>query len=324
MGASQHGLGVEPLICIKRCRVENERGWCRRSKGDCFSFGCEVATSNALSRGQLIRKSAQIRFNGIDYRRDNEPGLVPSFREDRCGHIVVICSQRVGYLRPAHPLQIRGFPTCVARSQKITFMNRPKTNLRVAIYARVSTLDKSQDPRTQLRPLREYAARRGFDVADEFVDRASGRGDDRTNYQKLRDAVRRRAVDVVLVWRYDRFARSTHALITALSEFSSLGVDFISLQEGIDTTTPQGRLVFTIMAGLAEFESSLIGDRVRAGMARARADGKHIGRRPLDQNTVARIVSLRRRGKSVSFIQEELAVARGAVVKYAKGIVPIQ
>src|SRR5437868_3743616 len=136
-------------------------------------------------------------------------------------------------------------------------MNRSKINVNAAIYARVSTLDKTQDPKTQLRPLREYAARRGFIVAEEFVDRASGKRDDRHNYQRLREAVCHSSVDVVLVWRYDRFARSTHSLVNALAEFSSLGVDFISLQEGIDTTTPQGKLVFTIMAGLAEFESSL-------------------------------------------------------------------
>src|SRR5665213_560187 len=197
-------------------------------------------------------------------------------------------------------------------------MNNRQTKIRAAIYARVSTIDKSQDPKTQLRPLREYAARRDFTVVAEFVDHASGRADDRQNYQALRDAVRRRATDVVLVWRYDRFARSTHALINALSEFSSLGVDFISLQEGIDTTTPQGKLVFTIMAGLAEFESSLIGDRVRAGMARARAEGKHVGRAALDDKIVAQIVALKRRGKSVSMIQRELGVSRGVVVKYAK------
>jgi DNA invertase Pin-like site-specific DNA recombinase len=198
-------------------------------------------------------------------------------------------------------------------------MNSQTSRARAAIYARVSTLDKSQDPKTQLRPLREFAARRGFTVVAEFVDRASGNADDRQNYQALRDAVRRRTTDIVLVWRYDRFARSTHALINALSEFSSLGVDFISLQEGIDTTTPQGKLVFTIMAGLAEFESSLIGDRVRAGMARARADGKHIGRAALNNEIVAQIVAFRRAGKSVSLIQRELRVSRGVVVKYAKG-----
>ncbi len=105
-------------------------------------------------------------------------------------------------------------------------------------------------------------------------------------------------------------------MVNALSEFDSLGVDFISLQEGIDTTTPQGKLVFTIMAGLAEFESSLIGERVRAGMARARAEGKKIGRAPLPPAVVARIAAFRRDGVSVSGIQQELGISRGAVVKY--------
>lgn len=199
-------------------------------------------------------------------------------------------------------------------------MNRLRhRNVRAAIYARVSTLERTQDPRTQLKPLREYAGRRGFRVMGEFIDRASGRGDERPQYQELRAAVRRRAVDVVLVWRYDRFARSTHSLVNALSEFDSLGVDFISLQEGIDTTTPQGKLVFTIMAGLAEFESSLIGDRVRAGMARARSEGKRIGRAPLDASMVARIVDMRRQRKSISAIQREVGLSRGVIAKYARG-----
>jgi len=211
-------------------------------------------------------------------------------------------------------MRIRASAGC---SQKISFMNKQQTILRAALYARVSTLDKTQDPKTQLQPLHEYAPRRGFQLTEECVDRASGRGDDRASYQRLREAVRRRSVDVVLVWRYDRFARSTHALINALSEFNSLGVDFISLQEGIDTTTPQGKLVFTIMAGLAEFESSLIGARVRAGMARALADGKRVGRAPLDPSVVARIVALRQENKSVSLIQRELGVSRGVIVKYS-------
>ncbi len=109
--------------------------------------------------------------------------------------------------------------------------------MRVALDARVSTLDRHQDPETQLRPLREHAQHRGFAIVREFVDYASGRDNARSEYGKLLDAARRRDVDVVLVWRYDRFARSTHALINALTEFHSLGVDFISLQEGTDTTT---------------------------------------------------------------------------------------
>ena len=140
-------------------------------------------------------------------------------------------------------------------------MTTPKTApKRVALYARVSTLDKHQDPETQLRPFREHAQHRGFAIAGEFVDHASGRDNDRTEYGKLLDAARRRDVDVVLVWRYDRFARSTHALINALTEFHFLGVDFISLQDCADATTAQGKLVFTIMAELAEFESALISE----------------------------------------------------------------
>ncbi len=122
---------------------------------------------------------------------------------------------------------------------------------RVAIYARVSTLDKKQDPETQLRQLREYAERRDYQLIGEFVDHASGTNEVRPQYQTLLDLVRKRKVDVVLVWRYDRFARSTQALINALKEFQSLRVDFISYQENIDTTTPQGEMVFHIMASLA-------------------------------------------------------------------------
>jgi len=193
-------------------------------------------------------------------------------------------------------------------------------NRRVGIYARVSTIDKSQDPETQLLPLREYAERRGFAIGAEFVDFASGRKDDRPEYKRLLAAVRRREVDVVLVWRYDRFARSAQALVNALGEFQSLGVDFVSLQEGTDTTTPQGKLVFTIMAGLAEFESALISERVKAGMARAKAQGKRIHKPRLVETKIRQIRELRGEGKSVTYIQNAVGVSRGAVVKYSSGI----
>ena len=147
-----------------------------------------------------------------------------------------------------------------------------------AIYARVSTIDRGQDPETQLRQLREYAERRGFAVTAEYVDRASGAKNDRGEYRRMLEAARRRQFDVLLVWRYDRFARSMRELVNALAEFDGLGIDFISYNEGADTTTPQGKLLFGIMASLAEFERSLIAERVKAGMERARAQGKHTGR----------------------------------------------
>ena len=162
-----------------------------------------------------------------------------------------------------------------------------------AIYARVSTQNCRQDPETQLRELREFAERRGFKVMGEFIDHATGTTSDRTSYKRLFEAVRKRKVDVVLVWRYDRFARSTRALINAFKEFESLGVDFISHQENVDTTTPQGELIFSIMASLAQFESSLISERVKAGMARARAQGKHVSRPRIPASTQARIRQLR-------------------------------
>ncbi len=201
-------------------------------------------------------------------------------------------------------------------------MTTPKTApKRVALYARVSTLDKLQDPETQLRELRELAHHRGLTIAGEFVDFASGKDNDRPEYGKLLAAVRRRDVDVVLVWRYDRFARSTHALINAFTEFHSLGVDFISLQEGTDTTTAQGKLVFTIMAGLAEFESALISERVTAGMERARAEGKHVGRPPVDPKMIEQMQELRRQGRSYSDIQKACrGVGRSTVVKHTRGI----
>ena len=159
--------------------------------------------------------------------------------------------------------------------------NPISTIKRVALYARVSTLDKGQDPETQLVQLRGYAQARNFEVITEFIDYASGTTEDRTQYKLMMAAAKKRKIDVVLVWRYDRFARSTQALVNALKEFQSLGIDFISYQENIDTTTPTGELIFHVMASLAQFESSLISQRVKAGMARAKAQGKHIARPPI-------------------------------------------
>jgi DNA invertase Pin-like site-specific DNA recombinase len=173
------------------------------------------------------------------------------------------------------------------------------------------------EPQTQLRQLRVYAKARGFVPAGEFIDYASGTREDRTNYKRLYELVRKREVDVILVWRYDRFARSTQALVNALTEFESLGVDFISYQENIDTTTPQGKMVFTIMASLAQFESSLISERVKAGMERAKAQGKQIGRRETTEEKKKMIRKLRdKEGLSLDEISERLKVSHGTVWNY--------
>ncbi len=194
-----------------------------------------------------------------------------------------------------------------------TYLNTTK---RVALYARVSTLDKGQDPETQLVQLREYAKARNFEVITEFIDYASGTSEDRTQYKLMMAAAKKRKIDMVLVWRYDRFARSTQALVNALKEFQSLGIDFISYQENIDTTTPTGELIFHVMASLAQFESSLISQRVKAGMARAKAQGKRIARPPIAKELQAKIIELQKEGLSMNKISKTLGIAYGTVYNY--------
>lgn len=191
---------------------------------------------------------------------------------------------------------------------------------RVAIYARVSTLDKGQDPETQLMALKEYAERRGFQIVGEYIDYASGTREDRPRYRTLLEAARKRQLDVVLVWRYDRFARSTQALVQALKEFQSLGVDFISYQENIDTTTPQGEMIFTVMASIAQFESALISERVKAGMARAKAQGKRISRAPIIKRVQVRIAELHGQGVSIHQISKCLGVGYGTAWNYVQRV----
>jgi DNA invertase Pin-like site-specific DNA recombinase len=190
------------------------------------------------------------------------------------------------------------------------------SNLRVALYARVSTLDKGQDPETQLIQLREYAKRRNFEIIGEFIDYASGTSEERKQYKLMMEAAKKRKIDVVLVWRYDRFARSTQALVNALKAFKNLGIDFISYQENIDTTTPTGELIFHVMASLAQFESSLISERVKAGMQRAKAQGKNISRPKLAKNKLNRIMELKEQGLSMNQISIQSGVAYGTVYNY--------
>src|ERR1700745_1085965 len=152
------------------------------------------------------------------------------------------------------------------------------SNMRAAIYARVST-NNGQDPHMQIRELREYCKRRGWDIEGEYVDAGvAGAKEHRPQLDVLLAVCRKRVVDAVVVYRYDRFARSLRQLVNALDEFRALGIDFVSLHEGIDTSTPNGRLIFGIFASIAEFERELIRDRVRSGLASAKAKGKHLGR----------------------------------------------
>ena len=151
--------------------------------------------------------------------------------------------------------------------------------LRVALYARISTVGKGQDVGLQLDELRQVAEQRGWRVHAEFVDEGiSGSKDSRPELDRMMAAARAGKLDLVAVWKFDRFARSTSHLVTALEEFRVLGVSFVSLREQVDTSTPMGKAMFTIIAAISELERDLIRERVIAGVRRAQAMGKHCGR----------------------------------------------
>ena len=165
----------------------------------------------------------------------------------------------------------------------------------------------------QTRELREYCQRRGWEIEGEYVDAGvSGAKERRPQLDALLVACRKRRVDAVVVYRYDRFARSLRQLVNALEEFRSLGIEFISLHEGVDTSTPNGRLVFGIFASIAEFERELIRDRVKSGIAAARSKGKRLGR-PRVSVDATRIAALRDSGASWSAITRKLGLSAGTV-----------
>src|SRR5215831_19433633 len=150
---------------------------------------------------------------------------------------------------------------------------------RVALYCRISTKGHGQTTETQAVALREYVARRDFQIVDEYRDEGiSGAKDRRPELDRMMADARKRRFDAVLVARFDRFARSTKHLVLALEEFQALGIDFISLNESIDTSTPMGRMVFTVIAAVAELERSIIRERVILGLSRVRRAGKRLGR----------------------------------------------
>jgi DNA invertase Pin-like site-specific DNA recombinase len=151
--------------------------------------------------------------------------------------------------------------------------------MRCALYARVSTFD--QEPENQFAELRRYTEARGWSLTEEYVDRGvSGSQDRRPALDRLITDAKRRRFDVLVCWRLDRLGRSLKHLITLLDDLHALGVAFVSLAEGIDATTPAGRLQMQILGAIAEFEKGRIVERVRAGLARARMQGKRLGRQP--------------------------------------------
>src|SRR5882762_7376018 len=170
--------------------------------------------------------------------------------------------------------------------------------MKVAIYARVSTLNRGQDVSMQTRELRQFAEARGWQVVGEYVDVGiSGTKEKRPELDRLMADAHRRKFDAVAVWRFDRFARSVSHLLRALETFNALGVGFVSLSEQVDTSTPMGRMVFTILGSVAELERSLIVERVKAGLRNAKVKGKKLGR-PRVVVDRSKIAILRKEGLS--------------------------
>ena len=181
---------------------------------------------------------------------------------------------------------------------------------RAALYLRVSTVD--QHPETQLLDLRQMAEQRGYEIVQAYTDRISGAKARRPGLDQMMKDARQGRFDVVLVWASDRIARSVKHFLEVLDELNRLNIEFISFREQIDTGGPLGRAIVVIVGAIAELERSLIVERVRAGMRRARLEGQHIGRRPLDLDRAA-ILRDRQRGQSLGQLARTYSVSRATV-----------
>ena len=186
---------------------------------------------------------------------------------------------------------------------------------RCVIYMRVSTVD--QHPETQLHDLRLMAQQRGYDLVGEYTDRITGTKAKRPGLDDLLRAARRGCFDVVLVWASDRLARSVRHFLEVLDELNHLGIEYVSFRENIDTGGPLGRAVVIIIGAIAELERNLIVERVRAGMRRAKLEGRQIGRKPLDVDRDA-VLRHRARGQSLTQIAQSFQISRASVSRLVK------
>ena len=184
--------------------------------------------------------------------------------------------------------------------------------IRVAMYSRVSTDGQNTDG--QESEMREYAKNRGWEVTRVYRDKMSGVKSSRPALDELMADARKRAMDVVLVWRFDRFARSVSHLLLALESFRTVGIEFASLSEQIDTSTPTGKMIFTVLGAVAELERSLIVERVRMGLQSARKKGKRLGRPPIRQLNPAEVERVRADRATGKFSLRRLAKKYGTSV----------
>lgn len=184
--------------------------------------------------------------------------------------------------------------------------------IRVAIYTRVSTF--FQSTAGQESELTEYAKNRGWAVTRVYRDKMSGATTARPELSELMTDAKKRKVDVVLVWRFDRFARSVSHLLQALETFRAVGIDFVSLSEQVDTSTPTGKMVFTVLGAVAELERSLITERVRMGIENARKNGKRLGRPPIRQLSGEELQKVKADRATGKFSLRKLAAKYGTSV----------
>jgi DNA invertase Pin-like site-specific DNA recombinase len=194
----------------------------------------------------------------------------------------------------------------------------PDLDRRAALYARVST-PNGQDPQMQIRELCEYCKRRGWPIVMEYVDVGiSGSKDRRPGLDRLIADAHKRKFEVIVVWKFDRFARSVSHLLRALEIFRALGIEFVSLSEQVDTSTPTGKMIFTVLGAVAELERSLIAERVRAGLRHAKAKGKRLGR-PTKHVDPAEVAALRAQGLSWRKLGLRLGVSPARAYAASKG-----
>jgi DNA invertase Pin-like site-specific DNA recombinase len=200
----------------------------------------------------------------------------------------------------------------------------PNKQVRVALYGRVSTTNHGQDVSIQTRELEQFAQARGWHLVDSYLDIGiSGSKDKRPELDRLMADAHKRRFDVIVVWRFDRFARSVSHLLRALETFNALGISFVSLSEQMDTTTPTGKMIFTVLGAVAELERSLIVERVRAGLRNARAKGRTLGRPKKDVNATE-VARLRSQGATWRAVAAELGVGVGTLYRMAAGRSKIQ
>jgi len=186
---------------------------------------------------------------------------------------------------------------------------------RAVLYVRVSTPDQSIEP--QLLDLRQMAAARGYEIVREYSDKLSGTKSKRPGLDALLSDAQRHRFDVVMVWAFDRMARSVRHFLEVLDELNHLGIEFVSFRESIDTSGPLGRAMVVIVGAIAELERNLIVERVKAGMRRAKLDGRQIGRSRIDMNR-EQIVHDRRSGMSLTQVAKKHGISRASVCRVMK------